>query len=74
MTWYDNKKKYNKKRYLRSSIDYTLTALAVIQFMLLAADPTAEQMKIYIPVQIVNILVLILNLSILRKYSRLCNE
>ena len=63
-----------KKRRLRSSIDYILTVMVILQFMLLAADPTSEQMKIYIPVQIVNILVLILNLSILRKYGRLCNE
>ena len=74
MTWYDNKKKYNKKRYLRPSIDWLLTVTVILQFMLLAADPTSEQMKIYIPVQIVNILVLILNLSILRKYSRLCSD
>ena len=63
-----------KKRYLRPSIDYTLTAIAIIQFMLLAADPTAEQMKLYVPVQILNIIMLVLNLNILRKYGRLLNE
>lgn len=63
-----------KKRYLRPSIDYILTMIVVIQFMLLAAEPTADQMMLYIPVQSINILTLILNISILRKYSRLCND
>ena len=63
-----------KKRRLKAPIDYILTITVMLQFMLLAADPTSEQMKLYIRVQIVNILVLILNLSILRKYGRLCNE
>ena len=63
-----------KKRYLRPSIDYILTITVILQFMLLAADPTAEQMALYVPVQALNVLTLILNLFILRKYSRLCND
>ena len=63
-----------KKRYLRPSIDYILTVTVIIQFVLLAADPTAEQLALYIPVQALNICTLILNISILRKYSRLCRE
>ena len=63
-----------KKRYLRPSIDYILTAIVIIQFMLLAADPTPEQMALYIPVQALNICTLILNINILRKYGRLCKD
>lgn len=63
-----------KKRYLRPSIDYILTITVILQFMLLAADPAPEQMALYIPVQSLNICTLILNLSILRKYGRLCND
>lgn len=63
-----------KKRKLRPSIDYILTITVILQFMLLAADPTPEQIALYVPVQIVNIIILILNLNILSKYSRLLNE
>ena len=63
-----------KRRRLKAPIDYTLTAITITQFILLAADPTAEQMALYIPVQILNIIMLVLNLNILNKYSRLLNE
>lgn len=63
-----------KKRRLKAPIDYALTAITIIQFMLLAADPTPEQTALYIPVQTLNICILILNLFILNKWSRLCND
>lgn len=63
-----------KKRYLRPSIDCILTIMVILQFMSLAADPTASQMALYVPVQILNIILLVLNLNILSKYSRLLNE
>ena len=63
-----------KKRRLKAPIDYILTITVMLQFMLLASEPTADQIALYIPVQTLNILTLILNLFILRKYGRLCNE
>ena len=63
-----------KRRRLKPAIDCILTMIVIIQFMLLAADPTAEQMELYVPVQIVNIILLVLNVNILRKYGRLCND
>ena len=63
-----------KKRRLKAPIDYTLTAITIIQFMLLAADPAPEQMALYIPVQTLNVLTLILNISILRRFSRICSD
>ena len=63
-----------KRRRLKPAIDCILTIIVIIQFMLLAADPTAEQMKLYVPLQIVNIILLVLNVNILSKYGRLLNE
>ena len=63
-----------KKRRLKAPIDYTLTAITIIQFMLLAAEPTTDQMALYVPVQTLNICTLILNINILRKFSRICND
>lgn len=60
-----------KKRYFKPWIEFALVIIVACQFMLLSAEPSAQQMALYIPTQIVNICLLIVNIMLLDQFGRL---